>query len=62
MEENEQRPDAKPTDNTFELNFGVVKIRLNGEATKSLVPYIGRVLLIVGSGVTIAYLISVWKQ
>lgn len=48
--------------NTFELNFGVVKIKLNGDATKSLVPYIGKVLLIIGTGVTVAYLISVWKN
>ena len=60
MDENENKePEGS---NTFELNFGVVKLRLNGDATKSLVPYIGKVLLIIGTGVTIGYMISVWKQ
>ena len=60
MEEHETK--EQETSNTFELNFGVVKIKLNGEATKSLVPYIGKVLLIIGTGVTVGYMISVWKR
>lgn len=58
----ERQEESENGKNTFELNFGVVKLRLNGDATSGLVPYIGKVLLIVGAGFTLAYLIEVYKR
>lgn len=54
--------DSENGENVFELNFGILKLRLNGESTKGLVPYIGKVLLIAGVGLTLAYLIEVYKR
>lgn len=61
-EQQEHSDEQESSKNTFELNFGIVKLRLNGESTSGLVPYIGKVLLIVGAGFTLAYLIEVYKR
>jgi hypothetical protein len=58
----DQEQSEKQSSDSFQLNFGILRVNLSGAATRALVPYIGKVLVIVGAGVTIAYLIDAWKN